>query len=102
MAIEHRDARGFGVVAVPDGDVLQANGGVKLRQRLVQTCFADDVIAGDVGMAGINPSTHREKSHQLSQNFPKLLEPAPPRIFRSCGAFDPDAQAPSPPAYPPS
>src|SRR5260370_11678679 len=69
MAIELRSARGFGVVAVPDGDVLQAHGGVKLRQRLVQTCFADDVIAGDVGIAGINASTHKNK---ITPTFPQI------------------------------
>jgi len=44
----------FGVVAVPDLHVVQADGPVEMLQRLVEAFFADDVVSRDVGVAGVD------------------------------------------------
>ena len=54
MAVELRSARGFCVVAMPDVNVLEPDGAIKLVERVVEPGLADDVIPRDVGVARVD------------------------------------------------
>src|SRR4051812_12134787 len=54
MTIKLGAAISFGIIAMPDRHVLYADGFVQLFERVREAGFADNVIAGDVSVAGID------------------------------------------------
>src|SRR5205807_7898150 len=54
MSIEFGAARGFGVVTVPDADVLQTNGLVQMSQCFLHAVLSDDVISSYVYVARVD------------------------------------------------
>ena len=83
----------FRVVAVPDLDPFQPDGLVQLLQRLVNASFADDVISGDVGMAGINAGGSGNNPVQTIEHFSDLFEAAAERELGPGGILDENGQS---------
>src|SRR3979490_1134010 len=77
VAIQFRAAGGFGVIAVPDFDIVQADGGVEMRQRLVEAFFADDVVSGNVGVAGIDARGNGGDTAEAGEDLGDLPKAGP-------------------------
>jgi len=88
VAIEAGAAGGFGIIAMPDGNILQSYGQIKVPQGLVHPFFANYVISGNMGMAGINAGGDGHHPFQPLQQFGKLIETGPQREFGPGGIFD--------------
>jgi len=54
VSVELRAAGGFGIIAMPYMNVVQADCSVEPLDGIGVSIFADDVVAGDVGVAGID------------------------------------------------
>src|SRR5215472_5817785 len=54
MTIEFRSARSLRVVTVPNFDAAEADGRFQVLQGLAEALFRDDVVSGDVCVAGID------------------------------------------------
>src|SRR5271166_2711970 len=92
MAVELRAASSFGIIAVPDINVLQPNRAVELVERVRKAFFAYDVISRNVRVAGINASARGHEAAQQIQQLCNLLEVATERKLRSGSILDQDAQ----------
>src|ERR1035441_4943492 len=93
MPVELRSPRRSGVIAVPDLDVIQPDGGIEMLQRHIEPFFADNVVSRCVRVAGVNARSHRNRAPQTLQNLRHLLEAAAQRELRSSRVFDQDCQA---------
>src|SRR5580704_12186847 len=93
MAVELRSSRSLGVVAMDDFHMVQANGRIEMLQGLVETRFADDVVAGNMRVAGINACGYRDDATEAADDFGDLLEASSEREFGTGGILDEDGQA---------
>src|SRR4051812_41085866 len=93
MTIEFGSPRSFGVVAVPHGYVLQSDCCVQLPHALFIPFRRNDVVSGDMRVAGVNASGNRNHAAQAIQEFRHLLEGAAQRIFRAGGVLDRDLES---------
>ena len=64
VTIEFRAARRFRVIAVPDLHLIQTDGRIEMLQRLVKAFLADDVVSGNVRVAGIDAGADRNHASQ--------------------------------------
>src|SRR6202046_1433314 len=92
MAVELRSARGLGVVAMDDFHMVQANGRIEMLQGLVDALGADDVIASNVRVAGINACGNGDDATEAADDFGDLFEATSEREFGTGGIFDEDGQ----------
>ena len=92
MAVEFRTARGFSVVAMPEVDILEADGAVKSVKRFGVSGVTNNVISGDVGMTGIDAGSARHEVAQEVQQLGDLFEVGAERELRSGGVLDQNAQ----------
>src|ERR1019366_1846396 len=92
VAIELRAALGLGVVAMPHVHVAQSDGALQLIERVVVSTSADDVVPGDVSVAGVDAGPARHEVAQQVQQLCNLLEVTAQRELRSCGVLNQDAQ----------
>ena len=54
VAVEPGSSGGLRVIAVKYRDVLQPDGRIELRECLFVACFRNDVVSGNVSVAGVN------------------------------------------------
>jgi hypothetical protein len=92
MTIEFRSANRFGVVAMPDAHVLQSDGFIEVRQRLLDTFGRHDVVAGDVGVASVDAGSDRHEAAEAIEDFGYLFEAPAERIFGAGSIFDEDGE----------
>ena len=92
MAVELRSSRSLGVVAMDDFHMVQSNGRIEMLQGLLDALFADEVIAGDVGVAGINAGGNGDDATEAADDFGDLLEATSEREFGTGGILDEDGQ----------
>src|SRR5215472_11168297 len=69
VPIQLRSTRRLGVIAMPDLDAAQSDGGIQMLQRLVQTLLADDVVSRDMCMTGVDTSANRNDSVKTFENL---------------------------------
>src|SRR3954469_17223798 len=93
MAIELRSAGGLRVIAMPDGNVLQANSGIEFAHGLFVAFFGNNVIPGDVHVARVNASSHGNVISQMLDDFGDLLEAAAQRVLGAGAVFDQDCES---------
>ena len=74
MAVEFRSARGLRIVAVYDLYMIQSDRRVELLQGRVNSLFADDIVSGDVRVAGIDAGADGNVSAQVLDNLGNLLK----------------------------
>ena len=92
MPVELRSPLSLGVVAVPDVNIFQPHRAVELIDGVGESCFADDVVARNVRVTGIDASAGRHEVRQQVQQLGNLLEVSSEREFRSGGVLDENAQ----------
>src|SRR5580704_14396639 len=92
MAVELRSPRSLGVIAMDDFHMVQANGRIEMLQGLVETLLADDVIAGNVRVAGIDAGGDGDDATEAADNFVVLVEATTEREFGTGGILDEDGQ----------
>src|ERR1700722_20814468 len=92
MAVELRSSRSLGVVAMDDFHMVQANGRIEMLQGLLDALFADEVIAGDVGVAGINAGGNGDDATEGAYDFADFLDAPSEREFGPGGILDEDRQ----------
>src|SRR5690242_106842 len=92
MTVELRAALSFGVIAMPDVNILQADSAVELVDRIGISLFANDVVTGDVGVACVYASSNRNVLRQEIVQFGDLFEVAPERELRPGRVLDQDAE----------
>ena len=93
VTVEFRSARSFRVIAVPDLHVIQADRGIEMLQSFIESSLADDVVSGNVRVAGIDARANRNHSAQALQNLRHLLEAAAQREFRAGRVLDQDRES---------
>ncbi len=76
VAIQLRTASSFRVIAVPDAHGVEPHGGSDLVHSLLVPLGSDEVVAGNVGMAGIEADADRGVSAQQSHQLGYLLKTA--------------------------
>ena len=67
---------GFGVVAMPDRNILQANGAVQLPQCFLKTFFRKNVIPCNVHVTSIDAGSYRHVIPEMFDDFGNLLKAA--------------------------
>ena len=77
VTVEFRSARSFRVITVPDLHVIQADRGIKMLQRFIESSLADDVVSGNVRVARVDARANRNYSAQAIHE-----SPPPARRFR--------------------
>src|SRR6185312_12973029 len=92
MPVQLRAARGFGVITVPHSNIVQTDGGGGLRDGLLVAFRSDDVIAGDVNVAGIQTDRDRRVVAQQCHEFGDLLKAAAEGEFGTGGVLNQDAK----------
>ncbi len=92
MPVELRSARGLGIIAMPDVNILQANGAIELIESLGKAFVADDVIASHVRVASIDASSRRHEVAQQVQQLGNLFEVAAERELGARRVLDQDTQ----------
>ena len=85
MAVELRSSGSLGVVAMDDFHMVQANRPIEMLQGLVDALLADDVIAGDVRVAGINACGNGNNGTEAGDDFGRVLLNS---TFGIVGIFD--------------
>ena len=93
VAVEFGSAGSFGVIAMDYFYIVQADGSVEMLQSLVNALFADDVVAGDVSVAGVDARGDGNDAAEAVDDFGNLLEAAAEREFGAGGVFDEDGKA---------
>ena len=88
VAIKFGTASAFGIVAMPDLHPLKPNSLVQVLQSLIEAGFADDVISGDVGVAGINARRGGNDPVQAVEDFRDLLKTSAERELGARGVLD--------------
>src|SRR6266571_8583674 len=92
MPIKFRSACRLGVVAMPHGNILQADGRVEPRHGFLIAFVGNDVISGNMRMASINAGCDGNMIPQTSNYLSNLLEAAAEREFSAGGVFDQNCQ----------
>src|SRR5579862_2099045 len=92
VAVELGAAIALGIVAVPHVDVLQADGLIEVPHRLAHALGVDDVVAGDVRVAGVDTGPDGNDRAQQFEHLRNLLEAAAERVLCAGGVFDENGQ----------
>ena len=93
MAVELRSTSSLGVIAMPRPSHFSTRWSHPVAAVwLIQAFFADDVVACDVGVAGIDARGDGNDAAQPIDNFGDLLEAAAERKFSSGRVLDQDGQ----------
>ena len=93
MPVEFRSARGFRVIAMPDGNILQADRLIQMSERGAHPSFADDVVSGNVDMAGVDAGSDWNDAAQAIKHFGNLLETASQGELCTSGIFNQNGEA---------
>jgi hypothetical protein len=93
VAVEFRSAGGFGIVAVDYFYIVQADGGIEVLHGSIEALFADDVVAGDVSVAGVDAGCDWNNTAEAVDDFGDLLEAASERKLGACGVLDQNGKA---------
>ena len=64
-----------------------------MLQGLVDTLFGDDVVSGDVSVAGVDAGSDGNDAAETVDDFGDLFEAASERKFRAGGVFDEDGES---------
>src|SRR6202011_5785680 len=78
---------------VPDFDVVQTDGLVKVRQSCVEAFFGDNVVTRGVGVASIDAGCDGHYAAETINHLGHFLEAASEGEFGSGGVFYQDCQA---------
>src|SRR5579859_1725701 len=92
MAIETGAARGFGVVHVPDADLLEADGAGEQGDGFLVAGCGDNVVSGDVAVTGVEACADGDDRAQAVQELGDLFEAAAEGELGSGGVLDEDAE----------
>ena len=92
MAVEFGAARGLGVVHVPDADSFEADGCGGLFDGLLIALGGDQIVTGDMGVAGVETDGDRGRRLEPGDEFGYLLEAAAERELRSGSVFNEDVE----------
>jgi hypothetical protein len=92
MAVEFGSAGGLGVVAMNYLYIIQADGGVEVLQGLINALFADDIVSGNVSVAGIDAGGDRNDATEAVDDFGNLLEAASKGEFGAGSVLDQDRE----------
>ena len=95
VAIELGTARGFGIVAVPDTDSFEGDGRSNLLHRFGVAFGGDQVVAGNVGVAGVEADGDGRMVLEARDKFGDLLEAAAQRELRAGCVLNQDMEASS-------
>ena len=93
VTVETGGALGFGVVAMPDGNVAETDGGIEVVHRLPVSGEADEVVSGDVGVAGVDAGGDGHERTEEGEQLGNLLEAAAKRILGAGGVLNQDGEA---------
>ena len=93
MTIEFGAARRLGIVAMPDANILQTDRGIELGKRFLHSVNADNLVAGNVHVAGIDAGADRNDIAQQVQDFRDLFKTAAQRVLEAGGVFDEHGQS---------
>src|SRR5438270_8611686 len=88
MAIELRCSRGFGIVAMPNWDVPQPDSVLQICHRVLVAVGRNDVVPGNMRMAGIDTGGDREHRAQTLHQLRNLLEGATQGVLCTCRILD--------------
>jgi len=88
VPVQLRSARGLCVIAMPHPDILQTDGSVELGQCFAKTLLGNNVISGNMRVAGVDASAHRNMPVQVLNDFRDLLEAAAQRELGPGGVFN--------------
>src|SRR4051812_36355241 len=78
---------------MPYCNVLQSDGFIELPHGLLVSFGRNDVVTGNVGVAGINACHNRNHAAQSVEQLSHLLERAAERVLGPGGVLDRDLQA---------
>ena len=78
---------------MPHADSIEADRGFDLNHGVFVAVGGDDVVAGDMGVAGIETDRHRRVGAQKPHEFGDLVEAAAERKLGAGGVFDEDGEA---------
>ncbi len=92
VAVEAGGEGGLGVVAVPDADGGEADGCADELHGLDVAVVGDDVVAGDVDVAGVEADGDGGAGLEGFDEFGDLFKLAAERELGSGGIFDEDAE----------
>ena len=90
VTIQPRSALGLSVITMPHANVFQTHRFRKMLQRELAAFVTDDVISGNVSVAGIDARAHGHGVAKKLQQLRNLLKSAAQRIFRTRRVFDQD------------
>ena len=93
VAIEFGSAGSFGIIAMNYFYIVQADSSVELLQSLINAPFADNVVSGDVSVAGVDARGYWNNTAEAVDDFGNLLKAATEREFGAGGVFDEDGKA---------
>ena len=93
MAVELRAALGFGVVHVPDADGFKTDRCSNLADGFFVALGGDQVVAGYVGVAGIEADVNRSGGAETVDKLGYLLEAAAERELGTGCVLDQDVEA---------
>jgi hypothetical protein len=92
MPVQLRSARGLGIIAMPHVNIPQADGAMQLIQSVGKSFVAHNVVACNVGVAGIDTSSRGHELRQQVQQLGDLLEVAAEGKLRASSVLDQDTQ----------
>ena len=92
VAVEAGSAGRFGVVHVPDADLGEADGAIDKRDGFLVAGVGDDVVSGDVAVAGVEAGADGDDRAEALQQFSDLFEAASQGELGSGGVLDEDAE----------
>jgi len=92
MAVEFGAAGGLGVVHVPDADGFKADSGRSLAHGFLVALGRDQIVTGDVGVAGVQADAHGRAGLEPLNQLGDLLEAAAEGELRAGGVFNEDVE----------
>ena len=92
VPVELRSARRLGIVAVPHPHCIHAKRNISLRDRVRIAFSRNNVVSGNMRMAGIEAHAHRRVRLQPLHQFRHLLKVAAQRALRTGRVFNQDAE----------
>src|SRR5215469_3256236 len=92
MPVEFGATRGLGVVTVPHGNVLETDRRVEFVQRFPESILGNDVVSGNVGMAGVDAGGDGNVMPEVRQDLGDLFEAAAERKLRARSVLDEDGE----------
>src|SRR4051812_37119496 len=93
MAIKLRSTSGLGVIAMPHLDLAYPDVRVQKLQIVKQPFLADDIVPGNMGVAGIDASRNWNYPLKPLKDFRDLLKAPPERELGSGGVLDQNRQS---------